>query len=380
MDEKYNKKSLFFYFKIVAFGVILYVALSNLKSLWSYLNIFLGIITPFLAGGFVAFILNIPLKLFEEKIFGKWKPKKIGFKRAICMLLTICILIAIMFLLGYIVAPRVQESIISVAQKLPEFEDQLVKLPVLKEYEENIHELFSKLNINSVQRTLINYVQNANSDLFNTIVSRVGSVLNTLFAMFMGFTFAIYALSSKEDLARKTKELLYSAFPERWADKFIRFGEIVFDNFYNFFTGQFIEALVFGSMCFVGMLIFGFPFAPAISIIMGLGALIPILGAYIGVFTGALLILLQSPFKALMFIIFVVVLQQFDGNVTYPRIVGNKVGLPAMFVIVAITVGGALFGIIGMILFVPLFSTIYTLLGIYKDKKLKEKGIDIKTK
>ena len=99
MDEKYNKKSLFFYFKIVAFGVILYVALSNLKSLWSYLNIFLGIITPFLAGGFVAFILNIPLKLFEEKIFGKWKPKKIGFKRAICMLLTICILIAIMFLL-----------------------------------------------------------------------------------------------------------------------------------------------------------------------------------------------------------------------------------------------------------------------------------------
>ena len=198
--------------------------------------------------------------------------------------------------------------------------------------------------------------------------------------MFMGFTFAIYALSSKEDLARKTKELLYSAFPERWADKFVRFGEIVFDNFYNFFTGQFIEALVFGSMCFVGMLIFGFPFAPAISIIMGLGALIPILGAYIGVFTGALLILLQSPFKALMFIIFVVVLQQFDGNVTYPRIVGNKVGLPAMFVIVAITVGGALFGIIGMILFVPLFSTIYTLLGIYKDKKLKEKGIDIKSK
>lgn len=380
MDEKYSKKSLFFYLKIVAFGVILYVALSNLKSLWSHLNFFLSIITPFLAGGFAAFILNIPLKLFEEKIFGKWRPKKIGFKRGISMLLTICILIGVMFLLGYIVAPRVQESLISVAEKLPEFEDQLVKLPILKEYEENIREFFSKLNIDSAQKALMNYFKNANADLFNTVVKRVGSVLNTLFAVFMGFTFAIYALLSKEDLSRKTKELLYSAFSESLADKFVRFGEIVFDNFYNFFTGQFIEALALGAMCFVGMLIFKFPFAPAISIIVGLGALVPILGAYIGVITGALLILLQSPFKALMFVVFMLCLQQFDGNVTYPRIVGNKVGLPPMFVIVAITVGGALFGVIGMILFVPLFSTIYSLLTIYKNKQLKKKGIDIKTK
>lgn len=380
MEDKYSKKSLHFYMKIVAFGVILYAALVNLHALWSYFNIFLGIITPFLAGGFVAFILNIPLKLFEEKIFAKWKPKKKGIKRGICMLLTICVLLAIMFLLVYIVAPRVQESIISVANKLPEFEDQLVKLPILKEYEENIREFFSKLNIDSAQRALMNYFKNANADLFNTVVKRVGSVLNTLFAVFMGFTFAIYALLSKEDLSRKTKELLYSAFSENLADKFVRFGEIVFDNFYNFFTGQFIEALALGSMCFVGMLIFKFPFAPAISIIVGLGALVPILGAYIGVITGALLILLQSPFKALMFVVFMLCLQQFDGNVTYPRIVGNKVGLPPMFVIVAITVGGALFGVIGMILFVPLFSTIYTLLTIYKNKQLKKKGIDIKTK
>lgn len=380
MDEKYSKKSLFFYLKIVAFGVILYIALDNLNALWSYLNIFLGIISPFLAGGFVAFILNIPLKLFEEKIFAKWQPKKKGIKRGICMLLTICLLIGIVFLLGYIVAPRVQASLISVAKKLPEFEDQLVKLPILRDYEENIRDLFSKLNLENAQKALVNYIQNANTDLFNTVVTRVGSVLNTLFAVFMGFTFAIYALSSKEDLARKSKELLYSVFPERFADKFVKVGEIAFDNFYNFFTGQFIEALVLGLMCFVGMLIFGFPFAPAISIIVGLGALVPILGAYLGVIIGALLILLQSPFKALMFIVFMIVLQQFDGNVTYPRIVGNKVGLPAMFVIVAITVGGALFGIIGMILFVPLFSTIYELLTIFKNKKLKEKNINIKTK
>lgn len=380
MDEKYSKKSLHFYFKIVAFAVILYVALDNLNSLWSYFNIFLGILTPFLAGGFVAFILNIPLKLFEEKIFKKWQPKKKGVKRAVCMLLTLLLIALIIFLLIYIVGPRVQESLISVVEKLPDFEDQLVKIPILKEYEENIHEIFSKININSAQKALIDYIKNANTDLFNTIVARVGSVLNTLFGVLMGFVFAIYALISKEDLSRKSKELLYSALPERWADKLVKLGKIIFENFYNFFTGQFIEALVFGAMCFVGMLIFRFPFAPAISIIMGLGALIPILGAYIGVFTGALLILLQSPFKALMFIVYIVVLQQFDGNVTYPRIVGNKVGLPAMFVIVAITVGGALFGVIGMILFVPLFSTIYELLGIYKEKRLKEKGIDIKTK
>lgn len=380
MDEKYNKKAFNFYRNLIAFGIILYILLNNLHMIWHYFNIFLGILTPFLAGGFVAFILNIPLKLFEEKIFKKWQPKKKGGKRAVCMLLTLLFIALIIFLLIYIVGPRVQASLISVVEKLPEFEDQLVKIPVLKDYEENIHNIFSNINIASAQKALINYIKNANSDLFNTVVSRVGSVLNTLFGVLMGFVFAIYALISKEDLSRKSKELLYASMPESWADRFVKLGKIIFENFYNFFTGQFIEALVFGAMCFVGMLIFRFPFAPAISIIMGLGALIPILGAYIGVITGALLILLQSPFKALMFIVFIIVLQQFDGNVTYPRIVGNKVGLPAMFVIVAITVGGALFGVIGMILFVPLFSTIYELLGIYKNKRLKEKGINIKTK
>lgn len=380
MDEKYDKKAFKFYRNLIAFGIILYILLNNLHMIWHYFNIFLGILTPFLAGGFVAFILNIPLKLFEEKIFKKWQPKKKGGKRAVCMLLTLLFIALIIFLLIYIVGPRVQASLISVVEKLPEFEDQLVKIPVLKDYEENIHNIFSNINIASAQKALINYIKNANSDLFNTVVSRVGSVLNTLFGVLMGFVFAIYALISKEDLSRKSKELLYASMPESWADRLVKLGKIIFENFYNFFTGQFIEALVFGAMCFVGMLIFRFPFAPAISIIMGLGALIPILGAYIGVITGALLILLQSPFKALMFIVFIIVLQQFDGNVTYPRIVGNKVGLPAMFVIVAITVGGALFGVIGMILFVPLFSTIYELLGIYKNKRLKEKGINIKTK
>ena len=380
MDEKYDKKAFKFYRNLIAFGIILYILLNNLHMIWHYFNIFLGILTPFLAGGFVAFILNIPLKLFEEKIFKKWQPKKKGGKRAVCILLTLLCIALVIFLLIYIVGPRVQESLISVVEKLPEFEDQVVKIPILKDYEENIHEVFSKINIHSVQKVLIDYIKNANNDLFNTIVSRVGSVLNTLFGVVMGFVFAIYALSSKEDLSRKSKELLYAAFSEERADTIVKFGEIIFKNFYNFFTGQFIEALVLGAMCFVGMLIFRFPFAPAISIIVGLGALVPILGAYIGVITGALLILLQSPFKALMFIVFMVCLQQFDGSVTYPRIVGNKVGLPAIFVIVAITVGGALFGMIGMILFVPLFSTIYELLTIYKNKRLKEKGINIKTK
>lgn len=380
MDEKYDKKAFKFYRNLIAFGIILYILLNNLHMIWHYFNIFLGILTPFLAGGFVAFILNIPLKLFEEKIFKKWQPKKKGGKRAVCILLTLLCIALVIFLLIYIVGPRVQESLISVVEKLPEFEDQVVKIPILKDYEENIHEVFSKINIHSVQKVIIDYIKNANNDLFNTIVSRVGSVLNTLFGVVMGFVFAIYALSSKEDLSRKSKELLYTAFSEERADTIVKFGEIIFKNFYNFFTGQFIEALVLGAMCFVGMLIFRFPFAPAISIIVGLGALVPILGAYIGVITGALLILLQSPFKALMFIVFMVCLQQFDGSVTYPRIVGNKVGLPAIFVIVAITVGGALFGMIGMILFVPLFSTIYELLTIYKNKRLKEKGINIKTK
>lgn len=380
MDEKYDKKAFKFYRNLIAFGIILYILLNNLHMIWHYFNIFLGILTPFLAGGFVAFILNIPLKLFEEKIFKKWQPKKKGGKRAVCILLTLLCIALVIFLLIYIVGPRVQESLISVVEKLPEFEDQVVKIPILKDYEENIHEVFSKINIHSVQKVIIDYIKNANNDLFNTIVSRVGSVLNTLFGVVMGLVFAIYALSSKEDLSRKSKELLYAAFSEERADTIVKFGEIIFKNFYNFFTGQFIEALVLGAMCFVGMLIFRFPFAPAISIIVGLGALVPILGAYIGVITGALLILLQSPFKALMFIVFMVCLQQFDGSVTYPRIVGNKVGLPAIFVIVAITVGGALFGMIGMILFVPLFSTIYELLTIYKNKRLKEKGINIKTK
>lgn len=380
MERKFDKKELFFYFKVVAFGVILFLGLKNINYISSHFSWFIGIISPFLIGGFVAFILNIPMKLIEEKILKKWHPRKKSVKRSVSLLMTLVFILLILFVILYIVVPRVKKSVTILAIQLPNLEEQVKSWPIFEGNKKGIEELFRKFDLGLISQKLLLQLTDTQNEMWKQVLSSVGAVFSTLIGIVMGFSFGIYALAGKESLSRQTKSILYSGLKERWADRIVSLGKIAFKNFYNFFTGQFLEILVFGLMTFTGMLILGLPYAPTISILMGLAALIPILGAYIGVSTGAFIILLESPVKALIFIVFIIILQQIDGNLVYPRIVGNKVGLPPMWVIVAITVGGALYGIFGMIVFVPLFSTLFDILSDYKNRKLIEKNIDIDKK
>ena len=191
----------------------------------------------------------------------------------------------------------------------------------------------------------------------------------------MAFVFAIYLLSSKEKLARQMRRLLYAYLPEPKADRIIYIGNLTRKTFYQFVTGQMLEAVIIGLMCFIGMLILKIPFAPIASILVFITSFIPLFVAFIGTGLAAFIILMASPIKALWFIIFIIVLQQFEGNVIYPRLMGRSIGLPAIWILFAVTMGGAAFGIAGMLLAVPLVSIIYTLLKEAVNARLEQKEI-----
>ena len=188
----------------------------------------------------------------------------------------------------------------------------------------------------------------------------------------LGIVFAIYLLAQKENLGRQTKKSIRAIFGEERAKKIVDFSSLTNSVFTKFVTGQLTEACIIGVLCFIGMLIFGMPYAGIISILVGFTALIPIFGAFIGTGIGAFLILLENPLKAIWFVIFIIVLQQLEGNLIYPRVVGKSVGLPGIWVLAAVTIGGGLFGVMGMLFSVPICSVLYVMFREYVNRKSKE--------
>jgi predicted PurR-regulated permease PerM len=228
---------------------------------------------------------------------------------------------------------------------------------------------------NRIGNTLMDWGKNSTSILLGSTISAITYVFGITFNLIIGFIFSIYLLYSKERLARQMKRLLYAYLSEHKADRILYIGRLANRVFYQFVTGQMLEAVILGLLCFAGMLVLRIPFAPVASILVFITAFIPLFGAFIGTAVAAFIILMVSPAKALWFILFIIVLQQFEGNVIYPRVMGNSVGLPAMWVLFAVTVGGSTFGIVGMLLAVPVTSIVYTLLKEAVSCRLEEKGI-----
>ena len=211
--------------------------------------------------------------------------------------------------------------------------------------------------------------------MLSSTVSVASSVIGGVVNFILAFTFSIYVVHQKERLGSQAKRLLYAYLPEARSDRIIEILSLSHKTFSNFITGQFTEAIILGALCFVGMSIFRFPYALMISVLVGFTALIPIVGAFIGTIVGALLIVTVSPIQALWFILFILVLQQIEGNLIYPRVVGTSVGLPGIWVLVAVTAGGSLYGIVGMLFSVPVSSVLYCLLRETVRRRVKERGI-----
>ena len=347
-------------------------------------NAFLGfidIISPFLVGIGLAFVLNIPMSFFERKLFkdkrlknGKIKKNKL--KRPICIILSLIIIFLIISFVIKLVIPQLIRIIFMFISNIPNLATDIQAwiLDLTKQYPD-ISEQIKIINIdwNSIVNDLLNMITSFSKNLVTSSIGFITSLIGGIFDTIVAVVFAIYMLNGKEQLLEQIQKIINAYLPEKKAENLFKICRLSKNTFQNFITGQFTEAVILGSLCFIGMILLRLPFAATISILMGVTALIPIVGAFIGAIVGAILILSVSPINSVIFIIFIIVLQQIESNGIYPKVVGDSVGLPGMWVLFAVIVGGGIGGMLGLLLGLPTASVLYAILRSDVNKKLKER-------
>ena len=398
--EKENAKQIL---KIVVIAIILLVALFNIKTVWNACISFLDIISPFIWGLAIAFILNIFMTFYENKVFNigkksktkanakmqsteaskvkisnnakKTSKKKSGVQRAFSIALSIITVVAIFVIILLLIVPQFIDVIRNLISNIPNYLESLQDLGI------KITEQFPEAN-NFIQNIEIDTealksgIVNISKNVLDITINQISSLISSIINAFISIIFAVYILANKEELKNQAKKFIYARINEEKADSIIKVSRLARDSFRNFITGQAKEAVILGSLCAIGMLILNIPYAGPIGALTAITAFIPIVGAFIGGFIGAVLIVAVNPIKALIFVIFIIVLQQVEGNLIYPHVVGKNMGLPSIWVLVAITIGGSLFGIMGMIVGLPVVSIIYAITQENTNKKLREKNLE----
>ncbi len=337
------------------------------------------LIAPFVAGAGVAFIFNVPMRAIERQLDGVHKE---GLRRTLAILLTLlCLVLVIMFVFELLV-PQIRLTLASLTEKIPAFIDRTAqRLMVLVEENPDLgiwlQEVFQleSLNWRENLTSLLGWLANQTTTVMGSAVNVIGNVTSGVVNLVISFVFAIYCLSRKDILARQGRRILYSVLSERHADEVIRVMRLTNSTFSNFISGQCLEACILGALFAIVMAVLKMPYIPLVSVIIAVTALIPVVGAFVGCFVGAFFILVNNPFQALTFIAVFLILQQLENNLIYPRVVGTSIGLPGMWVLVSVTVGGEVMGVGGMLVMIPLASVFYTLLREFTDKRLAERGI-----
>lgn len=380
-----NMKKIMF---IVAFGIILYIALQNLGFLYVTFDNILKILTPFILGGCIAFVVNIPMKFFEKLLLSKKEKKQIknkeykinNFKRFISIFVSLFIIIFILVWLVTLVIPELVNVIKTFIQYLSSLPATLS--PYINDLATNYPELgeeLSKIQIDfsNILNNIIEFFKNAGSGIVDFTGKAISSTVNGIVNLIIGIIFTFYILMGKEKIGRNLKRIVLAFMPSRVASKTLEITELSKDAFTKFVSGQLKEAVILGLLCYIGMVILRLPYSLTISLLTTVTALIPIFGALIGAGVGVILLLAVSPIQALIYLVFIIVLQQIETNIIYPKVVGSSVGLPGIIVLVAVTLGGSLGGIMGMIVSLPIASVGYTLIRAGVSKRLKEKNIEM---
>ena len=375
MDKKEIKRSIF----IAALAVAVCVTVQNFAVIAQVFMIALNALKPLIIGCIIAYIFNIIMNSFEKHYFPKSTSHKIEItRRPVCLVASFAITVAIIVLILYIVIPELAGAISVLYDEIP---SQLVKLKdfVAKELQQypEIQQKISDFNVDwsSIVEKATNLLTTGVTGILSSAVGIIGGLTMTVTNLILGFVFAAYLLLRKDKLYTDVKRIMTIAFSERSNRKIRRIYHTAHDTFRSFFVGQFVEAIILGSLCFVGMTILKLPYAGMSGTLVGITALIPIVGAFIGAGISAFMILTENPMQALIFLIFLIILQQVEGNLIYPKVVGSSIGLPGVWVLAAVTVGGGLFGILGMLLGVPLAATIYKLCFEKLERREKELGI-----
>ena len=338
-----------------------------------------NLISPFVVGAGIAFVFNVPMRAIERQLADI---RKAGFRRGLSILLTIlCLVLIIMFVFELLI-PQIRLTVASLSQTIPVFVEglaaRLVVLmkdhPEMSAWIQNALKL-ETLDWNGILKETLGFLSNQVSTVMGSAVSVIGSVTGAIINGVVSIAFAIYCLARKEILARQGRRLLYSFLSENHADQVIRVLRLTNSTFSNFISGQCLEACILGCLFAVAMAIFKMPYISLVSVVIAVTALIPVVGAFVGCILGAFFILVNNPIQALTFVIMFLIIQQLENNLIYPRVVGTSIGLPGMWVLVAVTVGGDLMGVGGMLLMIPVTSVIYALLREFTDKRLAERGI-----
>lgn len=360
---------------IFATALILLIIYSG--TVWGGVQMFFGIIAPFLIGGAIAFVLNMPMNWVEKKILGKWNGKLASkIKRPVSMIFTILLVLLVMVLIVWIILPQVGQSFKELGVRVPAFFNETLreleklanKYPEIMDQIKNWQSI--KIDWDTVVGAIANFLKKGMGNVLSATVTAAGSVLGGLVNTFIAIVFAIYILAQKETLGRQRDKLLDAYLPEVWSGRIKKVLKLMYKNFSNFVSGQCLEAIILGLMFMVAMAVFGFPYAVMVGTLIAVTALIPVVGAFLGCFVGAFLILINDPIQAVWFVVMFLIIQQIEGNLIYPRVVGNSVGLPSIWVLFAVSVGGSLFGVAGMLLFIPLLSTVYSLVRENANKRL----------
>lgn len=370
---------------LVAFAILLYLGIEHFDVVVSVVGTILSLIFPFILGGCIAFILNVPMRAIEKGIIEKIAPGSSRFqkfKRPISLLLALLFVIGIVFVVIFVVAPDLWNTFVKIGYEIPGFvkETQDWAEETLKKYPDLVKWINSlQFDWMEIWKNVLTFIGNGAGDLLNSTVSIATGIVSGVTTVIIAFVFSVYILFQKETLGRQGRMVVYAFFKEKQAKQIVRVFSLTHRTFASFLTGQCLEAVILGCMFFVTMTILKMPYALLIGVLIAFTALIPIFGAFIGCVVGAFLILIESPMQALGFLILFQILQQIEGNLIYPRVVGGSVKLPSIWVLVAVSVGGSLMGIVGMLIFIPIVSVMYALFSEYVKNQIQKKNVIVPT-
>ena len=367
--------------ELIVFTALLVVALWKFDVVLGVLKTIWDIIFPFVLGGAIAFLTNVPMSFLEKKIFEKVKKKnKIVRKleRPISLILTILLVVGVIALVMFGVIPQLTRTMGTLVTSINDFIPQMQSW--IGEFFHNNQEIMNlvdqiEFDPDQAIKWGISLLGNGAGNMMNTTMSAVGSIVSGVATFFIAFSFACYILFQKEKLHVQIRKVFFAFLPRQKADDFLKVCSLTYRTFANFLAGQCLEAVILGSMFVVTLSILKMPYALLIGILIAFTALIPIFGAFIGCAVGSFLIFMVNPQQAILFVIIFLVLQQIEGNLIYPHVVGESVGLPSIWVLAAVTIGGNLMGIVGMLVFIPLLSVVYTIFRKVVYLRLKKRHI-----
>lgn len=368
---------------VVFFGILFYFIMTDFSHFKETFFRYISYVRPILIGVGIAFVANMLMNFYEKqfKKYSKMNNDQINVSSMVLAFITLGLIVT--FFLS-IVLPKFISSLINLLYQVPDlisgFAERIKNYPVSESVINKIEAFVKDIESNNLIERLINLVISQGGFMLQGTMSVISHIFRSFFEGFLAISFSIYMLTGKNRLKRNAKQVFYGLLSEDFADRLIRYYTILYRNFYNFFTGQFLEAMLMGVVVFIGITAIGAPYATILAVTSAILNIIPYIGAIAGAIISVVLISITDPIKGLIYLVFIIIYQQLDGNYIYPRLVGGKVGIPAIWIMVAITIGGSVMGIIGMVIFVPIFATFYMILRDHTYKKLKEKEIDINKK